>query len=230
MDISRSLVSTQHKFVLWWHQKAACTMLKVWFATLLGHEVEYNPGPQVNRKSIHNIVFPHFKTDSHPGYFHFTVVRNPLARLVSVYRQQVGKPEFNVDSGRPRIQQTYSSFRDFMGIVCSTPPERLEAHRSPQWPAVKGVPLDAVVHLERLEAEWPPVAERIGVADHPLPNLPIEWHMPKTEIVGCCADWPPERFQEENIRPHWQSYYDETLRAVAELRFADDLEHWYSGA
>jgi len=227
MDISRSLVSVEHEFVLWWHHKAACTLMKTWFATLLGMDVQYNPGPEVNHQSVHNLTFPRYNATLHRGYYHFTVVRNPRARLASIYRQQVSKPVFNVDSSRPLIRQTYSSFREFIGVVCSTPEDRLEVHRAPLWPVMKDVPLDAVVHVERLETEWPPVAKRIGVDHIPLPELPIEWHMPKTEIAECCADWPAERFIETGLRPPWKSYYDDTLRAITQFKFAEDLEHWY---
>ena len=225
MDTARSLVSVEHKFVLWWHQKAACTTLRAWFAQVLGHEVDWTFGPQVNGRSIHALPMPIYAPKQHGGYYHFTVVRNPRARLVSHYRQQIVQPGYTTNGERTHHQQAYSSFRDFVGIVCTTPPERLDQHVAPQWPVVEGVKLDAVVHLEQMEAEWAPVVAKLGV-DH-IPLRPVNLHR-YTEPVECCADWRPEQFLDEGLRPPWECYYDDTLLAITQIPFAEDLERWYS--
>ncbi len=233
MDTTLSLVSTEHKFVLWWHHKSACTLMKGWFAAVLGLDFTWNEygGGRVGGESVHQLpgMAFHYDNDKHQGFYHFTVVRNPRARLVSQYRQCIDEtdPRFNSDTGRPPDRQSYDSFREFVGIVCSTPSERLEYHVALQWPPVEGVPLDAVVHLESIDAEWPAIVERIGLAHVPLPEVPDSYRKPRTADVDCCADWTKEQFTESKLYPPWECFFDDTLTAITQVTFAKDLEQWY---
>jgi len=213
----RSLVCEQYRFVLWWHPKAACSSLKKWF-----YLVENNgKSPPSDIHVYYNRHAVKYRCDKYGGFFHFTVVRHPLARLVSHYRQQIRAPAFNLDLSRPRIQQAYSSFREFIGIVCSTPDERLNAHVAPQWPAIEDVEMDAIYRLENISRHCP-LLSGAGVPEYGLP----EGSLPQVNIDECCADWREEQFRQSDIRPRWQHYYDETLRSLVRFRFSSDFK-WY---
>lgn len=155
-------------------------------------------------------------------YFHFTVVRHPLARLVSHYRQQIdGQPAFSLIEDRSIGGQTYDTFRDFAELVLLNNPNSLDAHVAPMFPAIDGIRLDMSLTTTSMNHMWNTLPIQGNV---PLPDRGRK----DTKMVSCCADWPSERFLETNERPPWQCYYDSDLRKDAIAYFSQDVSRWFS--
>ncbi len=240
MHPGRSFVNEQRRFVMWTHPKCASTSLKSWFGKTLGYRVAPNEngvwcfwrGPlpaDPDDHTVHQMAgsFPHYRPEIHLDFFHFTVVRNPLARLVSHYRQEADfapSPAYNLILNKPPEEQRYDTFRQFAEIILGTPPEDLNPHVAPLSPSLEGAPLTRTLRLEEIDAEWPPLMRQLGLPDDPLVN---RW--PRNRLRGCCVDWPQERFFQAGLRPDWQDYYDPPLRKAVCDCFREDLERWYWG-
>lgn len=223
----RSLVHHQQQFVVWHHPKCASTTVKSWFCAAMGDESVWQDGRRVHGQSIHDWVsqYPHaYPEQPYPDYFHFTVVRHPLARLASHYRQQVQSPDGPAYTLRPRMSagdQIFDTFRDFCEIVLFTDPSDLDPHCAPICPALQGVTLDRVLYTDTMNATWS------SLPITPNPVLPGTGSRP-TEPARCCVDWPSGRFRETEARPPWTCYYDAALRSDMEDYFREDIARFFS--
>jgi hypothetical protein len=95
------------------------------------------------------------------GYVRFAVWRDPVARLLSTYREKV----LNAQSGAPFFQQcrgmNLDEFIELVGrVVAEVSPEKMDEHLRPQSACYDAGDVDWIVPLERLdEFLW----ERFGL-------------------------------------------------------------------
>lgn len=235
MIILNSLVNEKRGFVLWWHAKAGCTSLKSWYMETMGQ-----PAPELlgspmlpDGTSVHGACenMPHYNPKKHANLIHFTVVRNPLPRLVSHFRQQIAAqpqpgwragPAWNLDTGRAPQRQYYCTFREYVGVICSVPDYRLESHVHPYSHTLKGLPSVLEIHLEEIDQSWPDLLRALGL----LPQ-PLAWRMPTIyTTTEFCGDWLLKRFP-VNVMPQWQCYYDTELQQQVREKYHEDFERFY---
>jgi len=183
-----SLVWEPGRWVLWWHAKAACTSLKSWYLDLCRFRVARNALGQwgVGQSSVHNFVGPrgsHFDPDRHRNYFHWTVVRHPLARIVSHWDQQ------GVDK--------LGSLAEYVRELVVLGPDGQDIHVMPQVLGLWGLSMHAVLRLEEIGEAWPRMMRFLGLPDDPLPVRTAR---------GAGAMWRT-RFADPLVRDVAERYY-----------------------
>jgi hypothetical protein len=158
---ANSLVCESHRFVLWWHAKSACTTLKAWYLDLFSYTITDVPelGVFANGMSVHNRIGGwnnQYDPKRHEGYFHFTVVRHPLARFVSHWDQQVAA-------------QNAGDLLSYARETVVTPQEVCDPHLSRQHRHLWGLPMHHVLRIEELDEGWVPLMQLLGLPEQPLP-------------------------------------------------------------
>ncbi len=230
IDCSRGIAVPQHGFVLWWNARAMCTSLKTWLFRLLGYTVTFRStttGWTVRGQSVHLALglLPGYEPQQHAHLFQFVVVKHPLARLASHFRQQAHcpGPRLHLDTRGPLLNEwPGGTFRRYVEMLVDVPQEYVDPHVRRQG---CGLPsLDAVVRSERLKRDWPPVMRRVGLPEGAYP--PLCNKSPLTPAVPCCADWPIEQFAETNARPPWHCFYDGALKRLAQQYYCSDFERF----
>lgn len=89
------IVVHQSKVVYWFIPKNACTTLKTYFADLMGikYTIVHDAPFEITRQVI-------------PGYFNFAIIRHPVPRLWSLYKDKLkpdGRTDEYYDNGVHRI-------------------------------------------------------------------------------------------------------------------------------
>lgn len=92
------------------------------------------------------------------GYFRFAFIRNPLARVVSLYLSKVKKDEcsFN-DYGL----YSYMPFEDFVRVICSQDDNTADKHWRSQHTFLNGV--DFIGTVENMDEDFNTVCGLIGI-------------------------------------------------------------------
>jgi hypothetical protein len=159
----------------------------------------------------HRVEFPFVKWERIGGmkdYYRFGFVRNPWWRIVSCYESKIAMP------GDSPVKKTLSelgkykkgmSFREFVGIVCSTSDEMADSHFRSQSSFLchnGSVNVDFVGRLSSIEEDFKTICENsaLGKTFLPLAN--------QTES-----------------RPYAE-YYDEESISLVRERYIDDIERF----
>lgn len=192
-----SLISDPHRFVLWWHAKSGCTTLKVWYLDLFGYQCEQiNDGTHnmwaANGESVHSRIHQwknKFNPKEHENYFHFTVVRHPLARLVSHWDQQV-------TSGTEK-----RSLARYIQYVVAEPQATVDPHIARQHARLADVKMNLWIRLEEINNYW------LGLMDFlQLPAKPL----PVRNRRGAGDKWE-EVLSDKTLRKIAEQHYEEDL-------------------
>jgi hypothetical protein len=112
------------------------------------------------------------------GYFRFTFVRDPAARIVSFYKDKFLRPKqegrgFDYAGYLGGVFAPDDSFEAVCAAIAAIPDRLSDRHFVSQgfWlNRICRVPLDYVGRLEALSSQWPVIAQRIG-REIPLPRL-----------------------------------------------------------
>ena len=141
-------------------------------------------------------VFLKRKLD-YASLFKFTFTRNPWARLVSLYEHYV-QIEKTSPPPFPRWLETVKTHMNprlkHVSTACSF--ETFACDRG-------ALLVDAVIKLEEVDKELPPVLERIG--------LPPQTRLPHVNTTR---------------HPHYQNYYDDRMRAYVQQLYVEDIERF----
>jgi hypothetical protein len=164
------IVSHKLKVVYWFIPKNACTSFKKYFA-----EVE-----RIAYDYIHDAPFE-YVTDfnAYPDYFHFTVVRHPMERLLSLYKNKI-QPDGRTDeyfiNGVERVVLDYRmgfnkdmSFNDFCKVIIHIPHHLRDPHYAEQWIQFK--PFNCyIIRMEELSTELKKLESILQIKDLPIEN------------------------------------------------------------
>ncbi|HUE71469.1 MAG TPA: sulfotransferase family protein [Pirellulaceae bacterium] len=241
------LVGRSRRFVYAYVPKAACTSLKRWLAAvegLLPITGKTSPAPGIHAFVKSRAALPAHEAPAilrDPAWFKFAFVRNPLSRLVSAYLDKMvpGKKtaarlvrnfhlqDPQTDWWRRLVAAVRAdakrglTFRQLVQQLGRERMDKLDEHFRPQSLLLAGLPLDFVGHVERMEADFAVVQQRLDT------NVPLS-HAKKQayaaqESGDYVADWPVEEFRAGASHPHWRRFYPpEVLAAVARI-YADDF-------
>lgn len=150
----------------------------------------------------------------YPDYVRFTVIRNPLARLVSAHREY-RKPNprallyrfaYDFPCGR--------GFGAFVKMISGVSDDIADPHFRSQYrflySSEHGVAATWMLRLERLEEAWETMQREAGMSD--APKLPF-----RNRGAGAAVR-------------SYEDYYNEETEALARERYALDLAVWGDGA
>lgn len=188
--------------------KCACTSLKAFFADHLGLEYT-NPHIAPFRKIRVNEL-PQYHAQ---GWDSFTLVRHPLDRLVSLYRDKI-RPGFRgkgFPDGVERIVfggfdgfHENMTFSEFAFKCMNIPPSFADSHFLPQWPLIAPYHIELPkyrFHMENMESLFSFLSDK-GFDTSKIP------HRNKTKRVVS-----------------WLQRYDDTLIHRARSYYIDDLQN-----
>src|SRR5690606_4579099 len=145
--------------------KNACTTLKTYFADLLGLEYEV----------VHDAPFEYTNDfNSYPDYFHFAVVRHPLNRLYSLYKDKINSEKVNTECFTEGVQNIVfrdfmdkfwagMGFNDFCKSISSIPYHLADPHYAPQYTQLPPVNI-YLMRKENLQEEVEKVFPRLGLS------------------------------------------------------------------
>jgi hypothetical protein len=121
------------------------------------------------------------------GLFAFTVLRNPMERLVSCYRNKFradGIHDLMGDHAEIRIDW---SFRQFVEFVCRTPDEKCNEHIASQVHLLsddKGLLPVNILHIGHLGQQWAPLSLNFGLPQlRRLNTTEGPRHVPSDEVA-----------------------------------------------
>jgi hypothetical protein len=273
-NVFTCLVNHRLKLVYAYVPKAACSTVKMWLVQEAGFAPDLvaawsrQPAPQYHANgkvklvpNMHEYLDRHYSLRhasprevaavlADPSYFRFTVVRNPLSRLVSAYLDKIvhakrpawgliargqkaigAKPHTQslLDCLRPRPAldcQRGLTFREFVAQLGRENAAKLDPHFAPQSQLLRGIPLAHVARAENLEADFRDVQERLGCCA-PLTNQNTREYAAEALAEGL-ANLPAESFRELGAAPSWPHFYDaELLAKVAQIYQADFARFGY---
>ena len=188
MKSTYAIVVEEHRYAYLNIAKAGCTSIKTAIAKHVGvsfPEVMYD---YPWRRSVHSIP---------SGMFVFTVVRHPLARLVSCWADYVVAPlQRELDMNPEFYDYDGLEFEEFAKLVFRRPVPNL--HYAPQWPQISGR-VSEIIRLEEIEREWPLLMQRLGI-----PDLP---------------------YKRRSKHDDWRTYYNDTLMDEAAAYYRHDVAH-----
>lgn len=129
------------------------------------------------------------------GFFIFSVVRNPWARMVSWYNDTMRNPERRNRLGVP----VDTSFADFLERFDGLWQMRSQLYWLVDWDGKIGV--HEILFTETLHEQWPAFAGRLGLDPGPLPEV----------------NAAPESYD-------WREYYDAATRQLVYDRYRDEID------
>lgn len=135
----------------------------------------------------------------HPGYFHWSVVRNPYDRLVSAYKNKLVD---NFQGGLDSLRHKNHSFKSFILEINKMNLEIADRHIRLQTSLIPLESMDFIGRLENFQQDFNTVCNKIGV---PYQELP---HRNKTS------------------HKHYTEYYDDETRQIVARKYAKDIEYF----
>lgn len=204
------IVVHSHKLIYFWIPKVGCTSLKKVMADVQGlkyHTPHAAPFTECNVAQLGGF----------PGYHSFAVVRNPLDRLVSLFRDKIrpghrawgfkrGVEDFVL--GPYGVFYEDMTFGEFAHKCLSMPLHNANNHWKPQAPQIRDgnrFP-DTILRFENFREEVPAFLAGFGI-DLKIPRLNPSWNKDK--------------------RP-WREWYDSELLRKAKQYYSEDINLWYS--
>lgn len=176
-------ISLRFRYIYFETPKAACSTIKrflirnespdIWLGAAA--DVGYDEFAQFHDREFSPLlspkqVFPFAEKMTSGKYFRFCFVRNPYARLLSAYLDQVtGQHRFAVEArrqlGLPMASEVTPSFTSFVEAVCVQPIETMDVHWKPQYhhTCQHAVEYDFIGRVENFEQDIATVAGRLGL-------------------------------------------------------------------
>lgn len=151
------------KTVYWSIPKNACTSLRKYFADYLG--LEYSG-------KVHDAPFE-WTNEVREDYFHFAIVRHPINRLYSLYKNKFHSDlrtneEYNKGVERAvfsswNILKGDMTFNEFVKFVITVPYKYAEIHFKPQCLILPESDLIKCIKLVDIDKELPEVFKKLGL-------------------------------------------------------------------
>ena len=201
------LVSDQHRLVYCPIEKAGCSTGLAWFCHIHGQAYERDlPRAYWLRRRPPGTWAALFR-----DYFTFAFVRDPWARLVSVFLEKHCRP------GR------VYTFRQFVDLFCKGNPDEFDRHYKPLSWFLQDVAFDALWPLREMTQRLGEIGERIGINPpvgkrNSTPRLGGEWPL--------VADWTPEMLLGHEAFPTYPHFYDDALRERVGEVYAEDVSRF----
>ncbi|MBB4301845.1 hypothetical protein GGD81_000862 [Rhodobium orientis] len=122
----KPLIDPEHRILVVWSPKSACTAATIWFFKVIGKYEEaraYNAWPHHYRRKVYYPSDLHRRgmVDDFSGYRVIRVIRDPGHRAVSSYRHALRTGYFNKRAshvlGRPVDETAGYSFREYLSAI-----------------------------------------------------------------------------------------------------------------
>jgi tetratricopeptide (TPR) repeat protein len=223
--------------------KNACTLFK----TAILEQTPFKEEFLGSKSTIHvyldnnpNILFDDFiaRTDS-PEYFKFTILRNPLQRLVSAYLDKFVKHpyEYMEDFARKLVVRIYDrlgiksdpsnsiTFTQFVEHIMETKDRELNDHWKPQSSFIGSIEFDFIGQFENLNQTIDVLQNRfnIKIAKKVAKSSHITKYQEFDRRLEFHNMYPTELRQLAGMPKAEQLYTPELLKLVKE-RYANDIE------
>lgn len=154
-------------------------------------------------------------------YFKFAFVRNPWARMVSLYRHLsygVAFRDFLMGEFRTRVwKEMYWFVRPQVEFIMSEDGDWL---------------VDFVGRFENLQRDFDAICRQLGLPSTPLPHV----NKAQDHAVKVRPSLHPRRLlrylRKRRYRrpapqfPHWRDYYDESTRSLVATLYAEDIHRF----
>lgn len=216
--------SPKHKFVYLAVPKTASSSIVSWLLKLEG--LQWNDEDKKNNR--YRIVQRHLRLVQHPGLqgsFKFTIIRNPLSRLVSAYLDKfVGGGHIPAASVMKRLGKGTEgiSFREFIDYLAHADLKNVDAHWMPQAFLIDIFRPDMLGILENLQPFLHRVGAKIGI--------PVDIGWDRKTLVLCKQDCGPimdiASSELKGRNPVLVNFYDEDITAVVNRLFNKDFALW----
>lgn len=156
--------------------KVACSTIKLALQRAELNDPVWNPATSVHDHGASPLLtWPEMTMENWEselaGRFVFSFVRNPFSRLRSAYLNKIVEPQ---KKGVHRVRAGFArdylpTFSEFLAAVCETDPVKHDAHWRPQSLnlSLGRISLDFCGRLEKFDADWRGVSERLGLPVQP---------------------------------------------------------------
>ncbi|XP_016311774.1 carbohydrate sulfotransferase 14-like [Sinocyclocheilus anshuiensis] len=211
------LVNDEHRFLYCYVPKVACSnwkrMLKVLSGALANVDVKVKMDHRADLVFLSDFP-PEEIRHRLRHYFKFMFVREPMARLLSAYRNKFGEikayqRKYGADIIR-RYRKGYAkdkkiagndvTFTEFVRYLLDEDPERMNEHWMPIYNLCQpcAIEYDFIGSYERLESDAAYVLERVGVPQHVRFPERQTWYKPVTkETLHYYLCTVPQKFLKE---------------------------------
>lgn len=234
------LVNLDRKFIYCHIPKVACSSLKRWFLLASGMENSQIDSPHAlaaNYRLGGLSAQRWFSVLHDPTFLRFAFVRNPWARLVSAYLNQllirtpVSEPVLQFvhtrrgrdsTSGMPG-ECTDITFRSFLEFLSAGRPEKFDGHWKPQYLFFEANRFHLIGRFERLADDFTIVAQMLGI-EHRLPHENATKYAANQRSVELVADLLPRELFALPAMPSYQAFYTPSLRDLAAHVYSKDIE------
>lgn len=205
----RSVVCEKYRFVYYPVPKAACSSMLKMIADINGDDIDMN--------SLRG-DFQYLRGDqkkNYPDYVHFTVVRNPYARVLSCYANKICGRD-TIAYSFQRYNQVFRlrlfwhqmPFEDFVERICKIPDFLADEHFRSQNTLLSTATGNFVpqkfIQLENSEAELIPFLENLGL---------------DSETLG-------HHNRSGNSQTNFQEVYTDKSREIVRRRYIKDLKRF----
>lgn len=232
-------VNHNHKFIYGSIPKNACTLFKKFTLEYSG-DTEFQ-----NHKDVHYYIAKHktpiAMTDmsllNNPEYYKFTILRDPLERLVSAYLDKFVRwlPNIQETFALQVIKEVYESrglepdysksitFSQFVNYVSTTNDIFLDQHWKPQHLFLSNTKFDYIGKFEQLDEVIQHLEQKFNLTV----NRKVSKHQTQyTEILAesTYQNLYGSEFKNLKMNPTAKNLYTPELRELAEDKYALDLQ------
>lgn len=166
LDPTRYFMSPNGDLAYVINSKAACTAIKKSMMKVSGDVFFHDLHLMGSREGLETGALP---TGCDP--FAFTFVRDPFARIVSLYvnkfedHEKIERVGFEFAGYLNGRFSQHDTFAEFVCKVVSVPPHLCDRHFKPQSYLIESVgrPLDLIGKVENINEDYAPIVERFGV-------------------------------------------------------------------
>ena len=192
--------------------KVACTSIKATIGKSIGIDHKLPSGLDIHRNPKWHVLYG----DQIRAYSHYDLicfVRNPLARLVSCYKQRVLFYEDDPDfpeyyfKDHPYTIKANCPFSEFLNKVIRIPDHAADRHFKSQYASIFGKKTrtpEFIGRLENIEEDWKKVANRYDLQERLL------------KLNSGHVD--------KQLPDKWQEFYTDEDMEKAREKFRNDLE------
>lgn len=186
MKLKNGIVIDKLKCVYWYIPKNACTSFKTFFGRIVG--ADFDPNTRNPERNAHGIEFKMIypsEAARYSGYLHFAVVRDPLRRLYSLYRNKIHPDKRNTAHCENGVEKYVfgrwknrfwgdMEFWEFAEAIAEIPTQDADPHFAPQYLLLSnsgGIVANRIVKMESLQRDAGRLMEEIGIKGEELPVL-----------------------------------------------------------